>query len=745
MSDPSAATPHSSATPGVDAAVELGLTPAEYALIVEKMGREPNEVELAVFSLLWSEHCSYKHSKNLLGTLPTTGPKVVMGPGENAGAVDVGHGLAIAFKVESHNHPSAVEPFQGAATGVGGILRDIFAIGARPIAVLDSLRFGEPTSERSRYLLDGAVQGIGHYGNSIGVPNIGGEVYFEHPYEQNCLVNAMALGMAETDRMIRSAAAGIGNIVVLFGASTGRDGIGGASVLASAEFGEDDPDKRPTVQVGDPFEESKLLECSLELLGRELLISLQDLGAAGLTSSSAEMASKGEVGVDLDMAKVPLREPGMAPWEIMISESQERMLCVVEPARVDDVLAVCEKWEVHGTAIGSVTDTGHLRVFDGDELVGDMPVPALVDDCPLYDLDPAKPEGGAPKIYDAPAATLAHDVSDPGVTLLALLASPNITSRRPLFQQYDCLVQSRTVRRPEQADAAVLMLPRGGAIAVSIDGNGRRVACDPYRGTMENVLECAANLACAGAEPLGLTNCLNFGNPEKPHIAWQLTESIRGLGEACRALDAPVVGGNVSLYNESAGGPIYPTPVVGLVGELPDPAAAGRSGFAREGDAIALVGPFAPFLPGGELSKLRGEPLPDGLEPVDLEAAKAAHAAVRDAVRAGAISSAHDIAEGGLLVAVAEAALFGGLGATLQLPLDDFADPDRLLFGESPGRGFIVSGDAAALEALRDRTHVTVLGTVGGDALSVDTGAASFALTLAELREAHGALAPVFP
>lgn len=749
MSDPSAATPNSSATPGVDAAVELGLTAAEYALIVEKMGREPNEVELAVFSLLWSEHCSYKHSKKLLGTLPTTGPKVVMGPGENAGAVDVGHGLAIAFKVESHNHPSAVEPFQGAATGVGGILRDIFAIGARPIAVLDSLRFGEPTSERSRYLLDGAVQGIGHYGNSIGVPNIGGEVYFEGPYEQNCLVNAMALGMAETDRMIRSAAAGIGNVVVLFGASTGRDGIGGASVLASAEFGEDDPDKRPTVQVGDPFEESKLLECSLELLERELLVSLQDLGAAGLTSSSAEMASKGEVGVDLDMSKVPLREPGMAPWEIMISESQERMLCVVEPAQVDAVLAVCEKWEVHGTAIGSVTDTGRLRVFDGDELVGDMPVPALVDDCPLYDLDPAKPEGGAPAIYDAPAATLDHDVSDPGVTLLALLASPNIASRKPLFQQYDCLVQSRTVRRPEQADAAVLMLKTGThapvAIAVSIDGNGRRVAADPYRGTMENVLECAANLACAGAEPLGLTNCLNFGNPEKPHIAWQLTESIRGLGEACRALDAPVVGGNVSLYNESAGGPIYPTPVVGLVGEMPDPAAAGRSGFAREGDTVALVGPFAPFLPGSELSKLRGEPLPDGLEHVDLEGAKAAHAAVRDAVRAGTISSAHDIAEGGLLVAVAEAALFGGLGATLQLPLDDFADPDRLLFGESPGRGFIVSGDVTALEALRDRTPVTVLGTVGGDALSVDTGATSFALTLAELREAHGALAPLFP
>lgn len=733
--------------PGADAAVDLGLTRDEYALIVEKLGREPNEVELAVFSLLWSEHCSYKHSKKLLSTLPTTGPKVVMGPGENAGAVDVGQGLAIAFKVESHNHPSAVEPFQGAATGVGGILRDIFAIGARPIAVLDSLRFGEPASARTRYLLDHAVQGIGHYGNSIGVPTIGGEVYFEGPYEQNCLVNAMALGMAETDRMIRSAAAGVGNVVVLFGASTGRDGIGGASVLASAEFGDDDPDKRPTVQVGDPFEESKLLECSLELLERELLVSLQDLGAAGLTSSSAEMASKGGVGVDLNVARVPLREPGMAPWEIMISESQERMLCVVEPERVDDVLAVCEKWEIHGTAIGVVTDTGHLRVFDGEELVGDMPVPALVDDCPMYTLAPQKPEGGAPAIYPAPPRTPAADTDlrTPKETLLALLSSPNIASRRPLFEQYDCLVQSRTVRRPEQADAAVLQLPRGGAIAVSIDGNGRRVACDPYRGTMENVLECAANLACAGAEPLGLTNCLNFGNPEKPHIAWQLSESIRGLGDACRAVGAPVVGGNVSLYNESAAGPIYPTPVVGLVGELPDPARAGRSGFAFEGDTIAIAGPFAPFLPGSELSKLRGEPLPDGLEHVDLEGAVAAHAAIREAVRAGRLASAHDIAEGGMLVALAEAAILGGLGATLTLPLDGFAVPARLLFGESPGRGFIVSGSAQDLEALRERTPVTVLGTVGGDALSVDTGTASFVATLEELRAAHGSLSPLFP
>src|SRR4051794_9230224 len=579
-------------------------------------GREPNEVELAMFSLLWSEHCAYKHSKKLLRTLPTEGPAVVMGPGENAGAVDVGDGWAVAFKVESHNHPSAVEPFQGAATGVGGILRDIFALGARPIAVLDSLRFGEPeASGRSRYLLDHAVAGIGHYGNSIGVPTVGGEVYFEPSYEHNCLVNAMALGLGDASKLMTSAAAGVGNVVVLFGASTGRDGIGGASVLASAELGEGDEDKRPTVQGGDPFAEKKLLECSLELLDRGLIVSLQDLGAAGLTSSASEMASKGGVGIDLDVARVPLREADMEPFEIMVSESQERMMCVCEPARLDDVLAVCARWEVHGTAIGEVTDTGAMRIFRGDELLGDMPVAALVDDCPVYELAPRRPT--AP-LYDAPAASLARGGSV-HEALLALLASPNLASLRPLFEQYDWIVQSRTVRRPDEADAAVLALPDGGGLGVSIDGNGRRVSADPYQGTIAAMLECAANLACVGAEPLGVTNNLNFGNPEKPHIAWQLTEAVRGLGDACRALDVPVTGGNVSLYNESATGPIYPTPVVGMVGRLPDARRAGRLGFAREGDAIALAGwDAAPSLAGGELAKLWGEPLPDGLPAVDL-------------------------------------------------------------------------------------------------------------------------------
>jgi len=718
---------------------ELGLTDYEYDLIVEKLGREPNEVELAVFSLMWSEHCGYKHSRRLLKTLPTEGPRLVMGPGENAGAVDVGNGFACAFKVESHNHPSAVEPFEGAATGVGGILRDIFAIGARPIAILDSLRFGEVAgSARSRYLLERAVAGIGHYGNSIGIATVGGEIYFEGPYEQNCLVNAMALGLIETDKLIKSAAAGVGNVVVLFGAKTGRDGIGGASVLASAEL-DDSEDKRPTVQIGDPFTEKKLLECSLELLERGLLVALQDLGAAGLTSSSSEMAAKGEVGLDIEVRKVPLREADMEAFEIMVSESQERMLCVVEPDKLQEVLEVCAKWEVDGTAIGTVTDTRRLRVFDNGELVGDMPVTALVDECPAYDLSPAEP---SVPLYPAPPAVLSSD--DPGEILLTLMGSSNVASRRWAFEQYDSLVGSRTVRRPEQADAAVLLLPDPGedpltalypdvregarpAIAVAIDGNGRRVAADPYRGAVEAVLECSANLACVGAEPLGLTNCLNFGNPEKPHIAWQLTRAIAGLGDACRAFGIPVVGGNVSLYNEGGEGPIYPTPVVGMVGELPDARRSGRLGFVTEGDAIALVtAGWKPSAAASEVSKLRGETVQGPLPAADLGEIKALHAAIRQAVRSGALSSAHDVAEGGVATALAEACLANELGATVS-GLESEAE----LFGEGPG-AFVVSGPEDALRAFGGAARI--IGTVGGAALTIE---GVLSVPVDELRRAH--------
>ncbi len=711
---------------------ELGLTDAEFELIVEKMGREPNVVELAMFSLLWSEHCAYKHSRKLLGKLPTEGERVLMGPGENAGAVDVGNGYAVAFKVESHNHPSAVEPFQGAATGVGGILRDVFAIGARPIAILDSLRFGELDSVRSRHLLDGAVRGIGHYGNSIGVATVGGEIYFEEPYEHNCLVNAMCIGLAKSEDMVRAAAAGVGNAVVLMGASTGRDGIGGASVLASAELGEGDEAKRPTVQIGDPFEESKVLECCLELLEKGLLVSLQDLGAAGLTSSAGEMASAGGVGIDIDVARVPLREADMEPFEIMVSESQERMLAVVEPARVAEVLAVCEKWQTGSAEIGAVTDSGDVRILRGEEVVGEMPVEALVDGCPLYDLEPAEPEGW---IYGN-RTTLERGIAAED-ELLALLAAPSIASKRWVFEQYDSVVGSRTVRRPESADAAVLALPEAdNAIAVSIDGNGRRVACDPYAGTVEAVLECAQNLACVGAEPLGLTNCLNFGNPEKPAPAWQLDRAIGGLADVCNALGVPVVGGNVSLYNEGPEGPIYPTPVVAMVGELPDPAQVAGSAFAAAGDAIGLVGPFSPTLAGSELAKQRGE-LEMGLPRPDVEAVAAACATVRDAVRAGGLASAHDISDGGLACALAEGAIGAGIGCRVDLqPLRDRGcSPEEALFGEGAG-GFLVSGDRAALDAL----GATYLGEVGGTTIELAAGDRSIRLGLADAEGAWRSL-----
>lgn len=734
----------------------LGLTDSEYDLICDKLGREPNATELAMFSLMWSEHCSYKHSKKLLGKLPTSGPALLMGPGENAGAVTVGDGLAIAFKVESHNHPSAVEPFQGAATGVGGIMRDIFAVGARPIAVLDSLRFGELDSARSRYLAARAVAGIGHYGNSIGVPTVGGEIYFEGPYEQNCLVNAMCLGLAPADKLIRSAAAGVGNHLVLFGASTGRDGIGGASVLASAELGEDDDSKRPTVQVGDPFEESKLVEACLELLNAGLLASLQDLGAAGLTSASSEMASKGEVGLDIHVDRVPLREQGMEPFEIMVSESQERMLCVVEPAQLDAVLAICDKWDLHHAVIGEVTDTRHMQIYRDGDLVGDIPVTALVDDCPMYDLSPEEPPA---QIYPAPKRRI-EDGLAPADNLLALLGSDNIASRREYFEQYDCIVGSRTIKRPEAAEAAVLRLGAndgrhgpGGApstagsgkaqtpgdadgptIAVSIDGSGRRVAADPYRGTIGVVLECAANLACVGAEPLGLTNCLNFGNPEKPHIAWQLDRAVSGMADALRALNVPVVGGNVSLYNQSGDGPIYPTPVVGMVGSLPDPRVIAGNTFTDPDLAVALIGPFEPSLPASELAKLRGEELPTKLPDLNLSLHAESLKLVREAVRSGAVTVARDVSEGGLATALAECCL-GGVGATIELSplierlsrsqagagLDAEALVETALFGEGPG-GIVVAGSRESLMQLSSRAHgvgFLALGSTGSAKLDI--------------------------
>ncbi len=718
---------------------ELGLTDDEYERICDLMGRDPNGVELAMFSLLWSEHCAYKHSRKLLRRLPTEGERVVMGPGENAGAVDVGEGYAVAFKVESHNHPSAVEPFQGAATGVGGILRDVFALGARPIAILDSLRFGEVESERSRFLLEGAVGGIGHYGNSIGVATVGGEIYFEEPYEQNCLVNAMCVGIAKTDDMVRAAAAGIGNTVVLMGASTGRDGIGGASVLASAELDSEDEAKRPTVQIGDPFEESKVLECCLELLEKGLLVSLQDLGAAGLTSSAAESASAGGTGIDVDVAKVPLREADMETFEIMVSESQERMLAVVEPGKVEAVQEICAKWQTGSSAIGEITDSGHFRILRDGELEGDIPLEALVDGCPLYDLEPEDPGRW---IY--PNRENLDPKASPTETLLSLLSSANIASKKWAFEQYDSIVGSRTVRRPEAAEAAVLALPEtGGAIAVSIDGNGRRVACDPRAGAIEAVLECVANLACTGAEPLGLTNCLNFPNPEKPSGAWQLDSAISGLAEACEELGIPVVGGNVSLYNEGADGPIYPTPVVGIVGELPDPSAVPPNHFDRPGDVIAVVGPFTPSLAGSELAKQRGT-LEQGLPQPDIAAVAAAAAVVRKAARSGAITSARDISDGGLACALAEASFGAGVGCRVNLETiaERTSGPaEAALFGEASG-GFLVTGLMHEIEDLgSDGVDVVVIGETGGSEVELAAGDISLSVPVSAAEAAWRSLA----
>jgi phosphoribosylformylglycinamidine synthase subunit PurL len=723
---------------------QLGLTDSEYELIVELIGRDPNRVELAMFSLMWSEHCAYKHSRKLLRKLPTEGERVLMGPGENAGVVSLPGGWAIAFKVESHNHPSAVEPFQGAATGVGGILRDIFATGARPIAVLDSLRFGELRSERARYLLDHVVAGIGHYGNSIGVPTVGGEIAFEGPYEHNCLVNAMCVGLAPTERMVRSAAAGPGNALVLIGASTGRDGIGGASVLASAELAEG-AELRPSVQIGDPFEESKLVECCLELLDRGLLVALQDLGAAGLTSAGGEMAAKGGVGIEVDVARVPLRNPDLEPFEVMVSESQERMLAVVDPARIAEVAATCERWQTNATAIGEVTDTGRIRVVRDGEPVADVPVAALVDSCPLYDLEPEEPERWIYRNEPTLEARIAEAraLADPGGLggetekptgsdlLEALLGSPTIASKRWAFEQYDSVVGSRTARRPGEADAAVLTVPEAGvAIAIAIDGNGRRVACDPYRGTVEAVLECAQNLACAGAEPLGLTNCLNFGNPEKPQVAWQLDRAVAGLADACAALGVPVVGGNVSLYNEAEAGPIYPTPVVGMVGELPDPTRAGGIAL-RAGDALALVGAEGASLAGSELVKLRGE-LGPGLPEADLDSALRTLSFVREVVRRGQARVAHDVSDGGVACALAECAIAGEVGVRVALEAD--GDAEATLFGEGAGR-FVLAGEGSAIERLVGEAGgagvpAAVIGEAAGDEIEIVAGATSVELSL---------------
>jgi phosphoribosylformylglycinamidine synthase subunit PurL len=641
-----------------------------------------------VFSLLWSEHCGYKHSAPLLRRLPSTGERVLQGPGENAGVVDLGGGVAVAFKVESHNHPSAVEPFQGAATGVGGILRDIVAMGARPIAILDALRFGAPDHH-----FDRAVAGIGHYGNSCGIATVGGEAYFDDAYRDNCLVNAMCVGILPAERLTRARAGGPGNHLVLYGATTGRDGIGGASVLASAELGADDPDKRPSVQVGDPFTGKKLIEASVELVESGLVESLQDCGAAGLASALAEMASGG-AGIDVHLDRVPLREAEMEPWEIMISESQERMVAVVREQMLDGVRAVCARWELPCTVIGEVTESGRLCAHVDGEVVGDIPAHTLTDECPRYELE-TRPRA---RSAEAPPWAPPHDQA-----LLELLASPNVKSKRWVYEQYDQLVGSRTVRRPGLDGAVLRLRPSHRGIAVSLDGQGRIARLDPRTGGALAVLEAVRNVACAGGTPLALTDCLNFGNPEKPEQAWELSEAIDGMAAACEALGLPIVSGNVSLYNETDGRPIHPTPVVGCVGLVDDVRRVPSTW--QEGDVVLLVGHPGLSLAGSEYQRLYGEL---SGEPAALDL-RAEATLIRFLARAAPyVSLLHDAAEGGLAVALAECALVSGIGAEVELP------PDAVRrFGEGGGQA-IVACDEAFAASLRG-VPLRRLGVVGGD------------------------------
>jgi len=704
-------------------AVELGLKPAEYDKIVVILGRTPTVTELYMYSLMWSEHCSYKHSKKALRMFPTTGPYVLQGPGENAGVISVGDGWAVAFKMESHNHPSAIEPYQGAATGVGGIIRDIFTMGARPIASLNSLRFGTLDKARQRYLFEGAVAGIGGYGNCIGVPTVGGEVYFDAAYEGNCLINAMSIGLMREENLTSAVASGAGNLVLLIGSTTGRDGIGGASTLASQEFDERAEDKRPSVQVGDPFEEKLLIEACLELLEAKLLVGLGDLGAAGLTSSASEMASRGEVGLDIDVSKIPAREDGMKPFEFMVSESQERMLAVVTPQNLAAAQAVCEKWGLRSTVIGTVTDTRRFVVREGDEIVADMPADTLASDAPVYDPEMMRPAYlDAVQSFDPLSLARPETPAELGATLLRVLASPNVCSRAWIYRQYDQQVLLNTLVLPGGDAAVIRIAGTKRAIAVSSDCNGRYCYLDPYVGAQIAFAEAARNVACAGGRPAAITDCLNFGSPEKPEVFWTFHESVRGMSDACTAFEVPVISGNVSFYNESFGSPIYPTPTVGLVGVLQDASKRMTMYFKSAGDVVVLLGETADELGGSEyLSTVHG--VIAGVPPaMDVVEERAIHEALLAAIEAGLVRSAHDCSEGGVAVALAECAIAGGLGATVTL--DDDLAPVSSLFSETQGRIVVTCAEADA-EALTDlfvarSVAFSVIGEVGGDRLDIE-------------------------
>ena len=704
---------------------EIALTEAEYRLIVEGLDREPNPLELGMFGALWSEHCGYKHSRSLLGLLPSTGARVLITPGqENAGAVDIGDGLAVVFKIESHNHPSAVEPFQGAATGVGGIVRDILAMGARPVALLNSLRFGPLDDPRNRHLFNGVVGGISWYGNCIGVPDVGGETVFSNAYSQNPLVNALCVGLIEKDRLVRSSLGGEGNVLLLVGADTGRDGIHGASGLASRTF-EDEREMRPTVQVGNAFLEKLLIEACLEVAATGLLEGMQDLGAAGLTSASIEAASNSNAGIELDISKVHRRDSEMDPYEVMLSESQERMLLVLKPEHRAKVHSILQKWEIPYAEIGRVTDSREATVYDGEKLVGQLPI-SLLTDAPRYRLDSVEPEEQR-ELQRYPLADLPLPKQGAGPVLLRLLAGANLCDREGVYRQYDHQVQTNTVAGPG-GDAAVLRVKgsRKG-IALSTDGNGRYCYLDPYQGGAIAVAEACRNVSCTGAVPIALTDCLNFGNPEQQHVYYQLESCIRGMAEACRVLDVPVVSGNVSLYNEAQGKAIYPTPVVGALGLLEDIGLHMSYIFKRPKEVVVLLGTGqvrgdAEDLAGSEYLEAFHQ-LVAGAPKIDLELEAKVQKLCRRAVLAGILSSAHDCSDGGLAVALAESCIKGSVGFRGDFKIE--GRWDAALFGEAQSR-IIVSlpnerlSDLSRLAAQMN-VPVTLLGkTVESHRFTID-------------------------
>ncbi|RDE05501.1 phosphoribosylformylglycinamidine synthase subunit PurL [Sphingomonas aracearum] len=716
-----------------------GLSAEEYDRVLHALGREPNLVELGIFSVMWSEHCSYKSSRLHLKKLPTTGPQVICGPGENAGVIDIGDGQAAIFKMESHNHPSYIEPYQGAATGVGGILRDVFTMGARPVANMNALRFGRPEHPKMRHLISGVVHGIGGYGNCVGVPTVGGEVNFHPAYDGNILVNAMTVGIADQDKIFYSAASGIGNPIVYVGSKTGRDGIHGAT-MASADFDEKSDEKRPTVQVGDPFTEKLLIEACLELMASDAIVAIQDMGAAGLTSSSVEMASKGGVGIELNMNAVPQREEGMTPYEMMLSESQERMLMVLKPGREDFAEAIFRKWELDFAVIGHVTDTGRMVLtFDG-ETVCDIPLGPLADEAPLYDR-PHVPTPAPKALVDVPECV------DPAADLLTLMGSPDIASRRWIWEQYDTQVGADTVQRPGGDAAVVRVHGTDKGLAITTDCTPRYCYADPVEGGKQAVAETWRNLTAVGAQPLAITNCLNFANPQRPEIMGQIVGCLEGMSEACRALDYPIVSGNVSLYNESkatgGGSAILPTPAIGGVGLLADWSKSATIAFKQTGDVLVLIG-----TPRGQLGQslwlreLHGRE--EGPPPrVDLAAERAAGDFVRAQITKGAITACHDVSDGGIAVAVAEMALAGNIGALIShLPVGNPAE----LFAEDQGLYLATIDDAQLLDFLGagDAAGVKVerIGRTIANRVIFELARGDHCVSIADLRSAHEGFFP---